>query len=275
MIYRPVKGYGGWLGLFAGIILFGFILWGINYALDDSDRILKLLLLVPTYIFLFVYAYLLLGAFHLGYKIDKDALEILWGLQKKRIPWDEFDEIIDVKGRANIFPFLAASWRGYMFGLYSVKGLGSVRMYATHTEDGFLYLKTKKGFFGITPAESGFLSAILNKTGQTLQTIDMDKMPPEEKGESMHEDRFFRLYHKLNVIFLLIFAGYLGIFFPGSGAPKFIILLLVLAIALYIFNVGNAKRLYQFSSQGSYITLLIGLAVTGVFIILSLSGISL
>ncbi|MDD3365538.1 MAG: hypothetical protein PHZ03_11200, partial [Syntrophomonas sp.] len=158
--------------------------------------------------------------------------------------------------------------------LYSAKGLGSIRMFATHAQEGFIYLKTQKGFLGLTPADQGFVTVLLNKTGKKLKTVDMDQMPSEEKGESIKDDRFFKLYYKLNVIFLAIFAGYLGIFFPGSGAPKFIILLLVLALALFVFNVGNAKRLFQFSSQGAYMTLLIGLAVTGIFIILSISGIA-
>jgi len=274
MIYRPKKAYGGWLGLIVGVLVFGFIIWGINFALDDSERTLKILLYIPTYLFLFIYVYLILGVFNLGYKIEKDALVIIWGLYKKRITWEQFDEIIDVKGPVNFCPFLAASWPGYMVGLYSAKGLGSILMFATHTREGFICLKTQKGFLGITPADQGLLTVLLNKTGKNLQTVDMDKMPPEEKGESIQEDRFFKLYYKLNVIFLAILAGYLGIFFPGSGAPKFIILLLVLALALFVFNVGNAKRLFQFSSQGAYITLLIGLAVTGIFIILSISGIA-
>lgn len=274
MTYRPKKAYGGWLGLIVGVLVFGFIIWGINFALDDSDRTLKILLYIPTYLFLFIYVYLILGVFNLGYKIEKDALVIIWGLYKKRITWEQFDEIIDVKGPVNFCPFLAASWPGYMVGLYSAKGLGSILMFATHTQEGFICLKTQKGFLGITPADQGLLTVLLNKTEKNLQTVDMDKMPPEEKGESIKKDRFFKLYYKLNVIFLAILAGYLGIFFPGSGAPKFIILLLVLALALFVFNVGNAKRLFQFSSQGAYITLLIGLAVTGIFIILSISGIA-
>ena len=274
MTYRPKKSYGGWLGLIVGILVFGFTIWGINFALDDSDRTLRILLYIPTYLFLVIYVYLILGAFSLGYKIEKDALVIIWGLHKKRVTWEQFDEIIDVKGQANFFPFLAASWPGYMVGLYSAKGLGSIRMFATHAQEGFIYLKTQKGFLGITPADQGFVTVLLNKTGKKLKTVDMDQMPPEEKGESIKDDRFFKLYYKLNVIFLAIFAGYLGIFFPGSGAPKFIILLLVLALALFVFNVGNAKRLFQFSSQGAYMTLLIGLAVTGIFIILSISGIA-
>ena len=274
MTYRPKQAYGGWVGLLWGIIVFGFIIWGINYALDESDRTLKMLLEIPTYLFLFVYVYLVLGAFNLGYKMEKDALVIRWGLQRKRITWDQFDEIIEVKGRANLLPFFTVSWRGYMVGLYSAKGLGSVRMYATRTEDGFFYLKTKNGLYGITPADHTLINVLIDKTGKTLKSIDMDKMSPEEKGESIHEDRFFNMYYKLNVLFLIILTAFLGIFFPGSGAPKFIILLLVLALALFIFNASNAKRLYQFSSQGAYLTLLIGLAVTGIFIILSVAEVS-
>ena len=274
MIYKPKKAYGGWLGLITALLVFGFTIWGINFALDDSDRTLKILLLIPTYLFLIIYVYLILGAFNLGYKIEKDALIIIWGLQRKRVSWEQFDEVIEVKGQANFYPFISASWSGYMVGLFSAKGLGAIRMFATHTEEGFIYLKTQKGFLGITPADQGFISVLLNKTGKSLKTVDMDKMSSDEKGESIKEDRFFNLYYKLNFIFLVIFAGYLGIFFPGSGAPKFIILLLVLALALFVFNVSNAKRIYQFSSQGAYMTMLVGLAVTGIFLILSVSGIA-
>ncbi len=273
MTYKPIKSYGGLVGLIMGILIFGFTIWGINFSLDDSDRTLKIMLYIPTYLFLVVYVYLILGAFNLRYKIEKDALVIIWGLYKKRITWDQFDEITEIKGQANLFPFLNATWPGYMVGLYSNKILGSVRMFATHIEKGFVFLKTKNALLGITPADQEFLSVLLSKTGKKLKTLDMDKMSQDEKGESLKEDRFFNLYYKLNVIFLAIFAAYLGIFFPGSGAPKFIILLLVLALALFMFNISNAGRLFQFSSQGAYMTLLVGLAVTGIFIILSISGI--
>lgn len=275
MNYRPKQTYSGWLALLMGILVFGFSIWGINFALDESDRALKIMLYIPTYLFLLVYIYLVLGAFNLSYRIEDDALVLIWGLYKKRISWDQFDEIIDVKGQANFYPFISVSWWGYMVGVFSATGLGVIRMFATHTEDGFIFLKTKDGFFGMTPADSGILTELINKTDKALKIVDMDKMSNEEKGDSIRDDRFFNLYYKLNVIFLTVFAGYLGIFFPGSGAPRFIILLLVLAIALFVFNVSNAKRLYQFSSQGAYMTLLIGVVVTGIFIILSISGISL
>jgi hypothetical protein len=64
------------------------------------------------------------------------------------------------------------------------------------------------------------------------------------------------------------------LFYPGSGAQPFTVLLLVLALALYFFNVSNASRLYNFSEQGGYILMGVGLAVTGTFLILALSEIS-
>jgi len=275
MNYRPNKAYGGIVGLLLGLLIFGFTLWGINFSLEAGDRTLRLLLFTPTFLFLLVYLYLLIGAFYLRYKLTDDGLVIAWGLHRKRIAWEQIDELIQVKGRANIFPFLAISWPGYMFGLYSAKGLGPVRMYASDVSKGFIYIKTKNGFFGISPADTNMLDALVKKTGQQIQTVDTDKIPYEAQGEIMHQDRFFSLYIKLNLIFLAVFASYIGIFFPGSNAPRFIILLLVLALVLFIFNLSNARRLYQFSSQGAYITLLVGLAVTGIFVILSIAGVSL
>jgi hypothetical protein len=74
---------------------------------------------------------------------------------------------------------------------------------------------------------------------------------------------------------LLAYSLYLALVFPGSGAPRFIVLLLVLALALFFFNIGNAERLYQFSTTGGYVLLSIGILVTGIFFILTLGELSL
>ncbi len=274
MVYKPKRAYGGLLGLLVGIVVFGFAIWGINFSMDESDKVLRLMLLVPAYLFTFGFAYLLLGAFIMNYKVDEGAVIITWGLQKKRIPVAAIDEIIDVKGRANLFPFLATSWPGYVFGLFSGRGLGSLKMCATVIEDGFVVLKTKQGFFGITPADSAaFIKDVAGKAGKDLETIDMNQMDPQVYGKAIHKDENFALFMRLNQIFLAILAILVGVFFPGSGAPNMIVLLLVLALALYAFNAGNAKRLYQFSPSGADVTLLIALAVNGIFIILTVLGI--
>jgi len=265
-------------GIVMGLVVFGFSFWGIGYSLGAEDATLKLLLYIPAYLFLFVYAFLLLSAFNLGYRIEDDGLVITWGLSRIHIGWHEIENIIKVEGKSNLYSLFGMSWPGYMVGLYAAKGLGTARMYATNPWNGFIYIKTSKGFFGITPVEEtipNLLQSIADKSKKAIEHINMDAMDPEVKGENMQDDNFYRILFRLNLIFLAIFALYLAIFYPGSGAPPFTVLLLVLAIALFFFNIGNAGRLFQFSSTGGYVLQVISLAVTGLFIILALSEITL
>lgn len=275
MKYNPKKSYGALLGFLLGFLVFGFCLWGIGYSLGENDQVLKVMLYIPAYLFLGIYIVVLLGTVNLSYRINEDHLAIRWAFMKIKIPWDKIDEIIQVKNKANLFSILGISWPGYIVGLYTAKGLGPVQIYGTNTREGFIYIKTLKGNFAVTPEDAKIIDVIAAKAGKTITTVDMKQLPEEIKGKSVHEDRFYRILLFLNIAFLLMFTFYLAIFFPGSGAPKFIILLLVLAIGLFFFNIGNAGRLFQFSSQGGYILLIIGIAVTGIFLILSLSEISL
>jgi hypothetical protein len=265
-------------GIIMGLVVFGFSFWGIGYSLGPQDSTLKLLLYIPAYIFLFIYLVLLLSAFNLKYRIEEDGLVINWGLRKIHIGWQEIENIIKVKGQSNLYSIFGMSWPGYMIGLYAAKGVGTVRMYATNPWKGFLYIKSSKGFFGITPLDEDMekiITIMAEKSHKPVEQIDMDIMDPDIKGENMLEDNFYHILLRLNIIFLAVFGLYLAIFYPGSGAPPFTILLLVLAVALFFFNIGNAGRLYQFSSTGGYILLLVSLAVTGFFIILALSEITL
>ncbi len=274
MTYRPINKHGGWLGLLMGIILFGFILWGINFSLTDNERVLKLLLLIPAYAFLVGYVYVLLGAFSINYKVDKDALEIKWGLHKKRIPWSDFDEIIGVKGRLGFLPVLGISWPGYIFGVYTAQGIGTVRMCATNPKNGFICLKTKQGFFGITPRDKKCLTDILDNTGKKLHIMDADQMTPEQKEQTIEGNQTFGQLYKLNILLIIILAVYLAMFFPASEASSIVIILLVLAIAIFFFTTSNAKIMWRFSKPGAYVSLLTGSLVTGIFIILSIIEVS-
>lgn len=269
----PSKAF--WLGLVFGGIIFGFVFWGIDYSLGPEDEALKIALILPAYFFAGIFVFLLLGSYTIQYRIENDVLLIKWGIRTIRIPLETVNEIIKVTGKSNMFSILGVSWPGYMVGLYQIKGLGPVRMYATQPQQGFVYLKTSRGFFGLTPVNDNLINKIAECTEKEITVVDMDSMPEEIKGKSIQEDGFYRLLFALNIVLLLVFAAYLAIFFPNSGAPPFVVLLLVLAVALFFFNISNAGRLFQFSEMGGYILLLIGIAVTGIFLILALSEISL
>ena len=275
MKVKTKKTNGAWLGLIFGLLTFAFCIWGVNYALADGDRILKLLIEIPIYLFLGIFVLLLIGAFNTYYIIDDTGIKIKWGFHTVNIAWESVQGVVDVQGASNLFSIFGVSWPGYIVGLYSAKGLGTVKMYGTNTAEGFVYLKTDKGYFGLTPEDANLHQLIAEKSGTEAEKTDMNKIPEEVKGKSLMEDSFYKLLFILNIIFILAFALYLAIFFPGSGAPRFIILLLVLAVGLFFFNISNAARLFQFSDSGGYILLTLGIAVTGTFFILSLSEISL
>lgn len=279
MFFKLQKTFGILFALIMGGIVFGFVFWGINYALlEPKYATLKLMLIIPAYLFLAVYAYLFLSSLNMAYKADEEGFHIKWGIRKISIPWEEIEHVIHVKGKSNLYSVFGTSWPGHMIGLFVARGLGSVRMFATHPLKGFVYLKSSRGFYGLTPVEKDLpvmLDKISEKTGHTIKVMDMDLLDPEVKGQSMHDDSFYKILLWLNIVLLAVFAGYMGLFYPHSGVPRFIILLLVLAVALFFFSISNASRLYQFSSSGGYILLVIGIAVTGIFMILALSEISL
>lgn len=274
MKVKTKKTYGALWGLLFGLIIFSFCIWGVNFALADGDIVLKVMIEIPIYLFLGLFILILIGAFNNHYIIDDEDIKIKWGFSTITIPWENVKGVVNVVGSSNIYSILGVSWPGFIFGLYTVKGLGTAKMFGTDTSDGFVYLKTDKGYFGITPEDKEICNLIAEKSSSEVEIVDMDELSEEVKGKSLMEDNFYKLLFNLNIIFILGFAMYLSIFFPGSGAPNFIILLLVLAIGLFFFNISNAARLFQFSDTGGYVLLLLGIAITGIFWILSFSEIT-
>ncbi|MGI6412094.1 MAG: PH domain-containing protein [Syntrophomonadaceae bacterium] len=275
MKYVPRRSNGAFFGTVLGLLVFGLCFWGIGYSLGEDESVLKFLLYFPGYIFLGLYIVLLLGAFNLSYELQDDKLIINWGIRKIHIPLRDITEVIEVKGSSNFAPILGVSWPGYMAGMYVVKGLGMAKMFATRPENGFVYIKTERSFYGITPDDYHLTEILAYKNNKTVEIVDMNIMSEEVKGKSIHHDGFYQLLFKINMFFLAAYALYLGAFFPGSGASRLVVLFLVLAVALFFFNLAQAGRLYHFSTQGGYFLMLISIAVTGIFFILSFSEISL
>ncbi|HZK44228.1 MAG TPA: PH domain-containing protein [Syntrophomonadaceae bacterium] len=275
MKYKTKKTFGAWWGFFLGLIIFTFCIWGVNYSLGPDDKTLKTMIEVLIYLFLGVYLIVLAGAFNTYYILDELGIKIRWGFHSVVIPWENIQGVVDVHGEGNFFSIFGVSWPGHIAGLYLIKGLGTAKIYGTDTTSGFTYIKTSSGYYGLTPEDTNLINLISEKSNNDIEIVDIDKIPKEEKGKNIKKDSFYRLLLTLNIIFIAVFALYLAIFFPGSGAPKFIILLLVLAIGLFFFNITNAARIFQFNEQGGYFLLVLSIAVTGIFLILSLSEVSL
>ncbi|MGI6435913.1 MAG: PH domain-containing protein [Syntrophomonadaceae bacterium] len=278
MEYRAKPGRGVWLTILLAVFVFALALWGINYSLAPEDKVLKIMLLAPAYLFIAAFAYLAVGAFNISYRVGDKGLRIQWGANVKMVPWKEITQVIQVVGKSNLCSIIGADWPGYKVGLYLAKGLGPIRMYATYPEEGFIYVKSNMGFFGITPPAEMYddmLQYIATHAEKEIEVVNMDEMSEEIKGESAKDDYTYRLLKSINLWMLVMYGLYLLVFFPGSGAPKLVILLLVLAIAVFFFNISNAARIYQFSSGGGYAILALGVLVNGIFFIVSFGEISL
>jgi hypothetical protein len=273
--YKTRKPSGAFFGTVVGFLVIGSFYWAIEYSLGKDDIALKNLLEIPGLLLAIGYIFLLIGAINLRYQSNDKGITIIWGCKRIFIPFEEIQQITIVKGKSNFFSVFGVSWPGYMIGTYSVNGLGTVKMYATQPHQGFICLKTGRGAFGITPADDQMANHIAAQAQIQVNILDMDEMDPEKRGQLLQEDNFYQLLLRLNIIVLAIYLFYLGIFFPGSGAPRLLILLPVLAAGLFLFNLFNAARLYIFTSQGSYFLLVLSIAVTGIFFILSLGEITL
>lgn len=278
MEYRAKPGLGVWLTILLALFVFTLALWGINYSLSSEEKVLKIMLLAPTYLFIAAFAYLAIGAFNVSYRVSEKGLQIQWGVSVKTVPWKEVTHVIQIVGKSNLCSIIGADWPGYKVGLYLAKGIGPIRMYATHPEEGFIYIKSNVGFFGITPPaemRDDMLQYIAENAQKDIEIVDMDELSEETKGQSVRDDYTYRLLKNINLWMLIMYGLYLLIFFPGSGAPKLVILLLVLAVAVFFFNISNAARIYQFSSGGGYAILALGVLVNGIFFIVSFGEISL
>ncbi|QGT99324.1 hypothetical protein SYNTR_0731 [Candidatus Syntrophocurvum alkaliphilum] len=276
MTYNAKKSNGPLLGLITGFIVFSFIIWGINFSLDDTATMLKILLYIPAFLFMGMFIFIIISAFSLKYQLTNESLIINIGIKKIELKFEDINEIVHIKGKSNLFSIMGVSWTGVIIGIYIIKGIGSAKMFGTNYEEEIIYLKTNAGLYGITPEDFDLVNKLAEKTSRTIQIINMDDIPIEEKGKSINEDSFYKILYNVNLAFLITFASYLAVFFPLTpDAPNIIILLLVLAIALFFFNIGNAGRLYQFSQQGSYFMLIISIVVTGIFLILSFAELTL
>jgi len=259
--------------MFMGLVLAGFffgnIIWGINFAVGPADQTLRLLLLVPAYGLLALFAFAWLGLATIRYTAADDGLVIAWAFKRYKIPWSDITEVLKVSGRLNLINFLGVSWPGYTAGTYEIKGVATAKIFGTDLRQ-LLVIKTGGVSFGITPSPE-FAELVAERSQQDLKAIDTYDLPESVIGKLISEDVAYLGLLALNLVCLVFILLYLAIFFPGSGASPTIILLMVLALAIYAFNMVNASRLYHYIPMASYLLWLVGLIINIVFLSMAIS----
>ena len=274
--YKPVKTMGAVTGLVLGVLGFGSSIWAVNYALVQPDeQTLKLLLLVPIWLFAVFYAYILWGAFNLAYLVTDKGLTIRWASRAITIPWPEISGVVRVTGTKNLVNLTGVSWPGYMVGNYTLRGFGLVKMYASDFKGPLVIVQTPKGNFGLTPEnEKQFLQEVAGKSQAEIQELDCNQLSPEVRGRLVSEDMTYMALYALSFVILAGVILYQLFFFPGSGASRTVVLFPALGMGVLVFNIGNASRTYHFVPAAAYLIWGLNLLIMTTFLVLSVITIS-
>lgn len=269
MVCKPVKLKGLLVGILIGLLFFGTIIWGVKFALGPEDRTFEMMLLGPAYAMLLVYTCLWLGLATTKYTANDDGLVISWLYKRYTIPWSDMTELIRVSGRLNLISFLGVHWPGYIAGTYEVKGVATCKLFGTDLEQ-LLVIKAGPISYGITPSNE-FMDLISERSQKELTAIDLYDVADDVIGKMINEDLVYLGLFALNVLCIIFLMIYLAIFFPGSGADPTVILLLVLSLAIFAFNMVNASRLFHYIAIAAYGLWLIGIIINITFLVISMS----
>ncbi|NLV16278.1 MAG: hypothetical protein GXY50_03580 [Syntrophomonadaceae bacterium] len=271
MLDKPSKSKGLFIGLLLAAYFFGTVIFGTKVALGPEDRLLEMTLLIPAFLLLALYVYILFGLLTMNYKSTDGALVVSWAHKRYTIPWSKITQIQKVTGRLNTISYLGVSWPGYMAGTYDLKGVGPTKIFATDLQK---LVVVNDGVFNyaFTPSEE-FVAEIVQRSEKELSTLDTYDIPDEIIGKIINEDIGYLGLFSINLICLSFLGIYMALFFPGSGADPMFLLLLVLAVALLAFNMINASRIFHYMASGAYGIWLIGLTVNIVFLALAMKGI--
>lgn len=269
MVCKPVKLKGLLMGILLAGFFFGTIIWGVNFALGPEDKTFRILLLGPAYLMLLVYICLWLGLATMKYTANDDGLIIAWLHKRYTIPWSDITEVVRVSGRLNLISFLGVSWPGYIAGTYDVKGVATGKLFGTDLEQ-LLVVKMGPISYGITPSDE-FIQAIAERSQKEVKPLDMYDVADDVIGKMINEDLVYLGLFALNILCIVFLMIYLAIFFPGSGADRVVILLLVLALAIFAFNMVNASRLYHYIHVAAYLLWLVGVIINIAFLVISMS----
>jgi hypothetical protein len=278
--FKPIPTLGGIMGFGIYVIVTTGLVGGLTYALAESSNLIKAMLFIPFSLFALISLYVVLSFFKIKYVISDSALEISWGLTRKVIPWSSVKTIEKVIGMPKVWGVFGARWPGYHVGAFNITGLGVMTIIGTQLEDNLVVLRTEKGVFGITPVHGNcFMDVIQRKTNLIAQIINLDENKESLLQNVPSEDNVYLGLAGLNLICLLAFITYLAAFFPSAvqaavaagipGPPRELVLLAVIAAAVFLINLGSASKLYQNAASAGYMMWGLGIFINLFFITIS------
>lgn len=269
MTLKLSKGKGIVSGFLLGAIFFGITIWGINFSISSDDIAFKMVLLLPTYLFLAAFLFMYFGMLTTKYIVDDQGLTIVWAHKRYVIPWNEMTEVSHAEGKLNFLNILGCSWPGYVAGTYLVKGLTVGKVFGNSTEN-LIMFKSSVGNFGLNSSKE-LLQRFKDHCQVEIKEIDYFELSDEVVGKNPSDDLLYLALFALNVISVFAILAFVAIFLPGNTAGhEMVVLLMVLAMFILAFFMTVANRLFGYMESASYGMWGLGLLINLTFLIMAI-----
>lgn len=159
-IFLPPKMAGYRWGVLMLIIITGIvafpILLTLRLGIQGPAATLRVFHLSMTAVVLLVsgmFVYLLYALKTMQYEITPDDLIIRWGAARVRVPLGRIKGVEKVPGTMTGIRTFGVSWPGYYVGVFRMRGLGKVDMFATRLKGEVVLVHTAERSFVLTPED--------------------------------------------------------------------------------------------------------------------------
>ena len=164
MSFRPLRGRDDWYGLLAVLGLLGLDLLLVRFMagrpINGLTYVLGLWVLASLLAIVYL-GYRTVGAFTIQYRVDRDAVTLIWGPTRQVIPLGQIQRVQVGLGERWHQPSRPWHWPCTHRRRYECEGLGMVNAYATRGLSEQLLLVTPEESYGISPADpTGFIQAL-------------------------------------------------------------------------------------------------------------------
>ena len=222
MVWKPRRSVGGLVGLAAILFLVavdGLLLSRLRGPVSLASFFIALAV-AASLPFLALLGYWLYGYFSLRYRLDRNALTIVWGATRQIVPMASIQRVVrgeELGGRVDIE---GMNWPGYWVGHGRVEGIGLVLLYATRPLAEQLLVVTPTLAYGISPDEpEKFLQAFeLRRRLGPLQRVSQESHQPGFLTWPIWQDRLAHLLGALGLLANAALFAYLCWRYPALPA---------------------------------------------------------
>jgi len=224
MTFLPRRRLGLLLGsLFLLVLLgaIGFSIARLNAATVTLWILLWVLMPLLGFPLALLVAYRLYGLLTAGYRLDRDAFVLTWGLAFEQIPLAELARPQPAAQLSfDLRPPRGLWWPGCVVGRREIDGLGKVEFFATAGQAGIVLLRAGDRTLAISPPDvDAFLQAFTNSVRLgSLEPVPARSQRPDFLFGRVWEERAARLLIPTGLALPLLLLAYLALRAPGLPA---------------------------------------------------------